>query len=225
LVFVFDWKSKAFAQFLVVLFLVCTQQAFARNKRKVPLLPPKPASIDEVVTEVPAKKESDFDLFSIGVEGATVGRTSVAGIYGSQAYFGGRAFFTLGLSENWSVKASLGYMGQLGSTVYVPAMEQDLETGLIIRYNLYKDRGLTWWGGLSQRLDYALNAGTLAVYSSTNYLAATPQFIYRAGPATGIAVHLLPEWDFVTEIEATFSATEPVRSYGGLSAGIVYHLF
>lgn len=173
-------------------------------------------------SQVASYDERRANRIQMGLEAGGVGRRNNTNIdfLGLNFLWGGRMVGYVPVDSVLLAKASLGFFHKKEGTPVAGVTQNTLEAGLIAYYRISTTLSkLSWFVGLSQRLDLMFSK-----FSVPNASESMTAWRYRLGGATGVDFKLSPTMGFIADIEVTFPLSTPVRTHGGISAGLVFEI-
>ena len=156
-----------------------------------------------------------FELGSLGRANRT--QSDLAGF---QLLLGGRFFARMPVFDDFYLVPSLGYFQKRESAGSAGVTQHLFEGGLAVYYNAWTGKKARWLVGGVMRVDYALSE----IHAFNSSSTGDGAFRFRAGPSTGFALGISPEWSFVTNVEVGFSFGDATRLHPGLTAGLIFYL-
>lgn len=196
-------------------------------REPVPLLPPRVGaswgiSSPEHASRSPVAFYDQANRIQMGLEAGWVGRRNNTNIdfFGLNFLWGGRVVGYVPVDGGFLAKPSLGFFHKKEGTPVAGVTQNTLEAGLITYYRIPMILSkLSWFVGFAQRLDLMLST-----FSVPNASESMTGWRYRLGGATGVDFKLSPTMSFIADIEVTLPLSTPVRTHGGISAGLVFEI-
>jgi len=210
----------------------------SRSPQQLPLMPPAVASARTTsasttpelyqpyggakVTAPVREKRSKVSAMGIGLELGLLGRANKtqSDVAGMQLFWGGRAFSRMPLAESLFLVPSLGYFRKQESNGSAGVTQHIIEAGLGAYYAAWTGRKARWLIGGNVRGEYAISQ--ISALNSDSSSGA--EFRLRAGPATGVAIGISPDFSFVADIEVGIALGPTVRVQPGIAMGFIYYL-
>lgn len=239
-------------RFLALIFLAFT--VAAEGREKIPLMPPpeapvpleepdeaqvRQASLDRahhrerspsysrVYGESQPKPSSVLLGFELGTQGRQ--NTTSSDALGLKLLWGGRVSLIFPIASHLYLKPSVGFFYRRERTASVAINEHMAEGGLQMQYALSRSGGTSWMVGVANRLEVNFSRTTISALQAAGTGASTsetsaPAFRYRIGPSIGFTQRVTNQIGLLLDLEATFSISAPVKPYGGLAGGLIFHL-
>ena len=203
---------------ILILIFTLGIQAFARM-RPVPLMPFRESASETSLSEETSKKLRS-QRSAMGLELGTVAFSSENGAdaLGLQLLAGVRASFLYPIWDSYFLKPSVGYFLRPETAGSVSVTQNLLEGGLGIHRVLTKRNGRLFHVGLNSRLDYLFSR--ISVNDSSQSTPA--ELRLRVGATSGIKFVLNQDMDFTVDVEAGTPLQKPMKTYVGVTTGLVY---
>ena len=161
-----------------------------------------------------------------------VGRrnTTNSDALGVRFLYGGRVFLVLPLlGDRWFIKPSLGLFTRSEGIGTPSVTEYQGEVGASIEYRLGRAGNFTFLLGLAQRLELNMSRTSVGLVEASTANTAVSQtspigLRYRLGPTASTNIRASKTLGFVLNLETSFSFTNPVRPYLGVTGGMIFKL-
>ncbi len=214
--------SNIFCGFVIL--HIFSSLALAKLPKTLPLLPPRESgnAVGSMKSRSPWNREIVKTHLTAAVEMGTLMRndSTSSDILGMQLFIGGRTSLIVPvLIPSLYLKPSLGYFRKKQSEGSVSVLQQVIEGGLNIQYEITNPKDVQWSLGLAGRVDYLIS--TLNVYSQSN---SGNSFRLRAGPSSALQFRISSHLKLTTDLECTFTISRPSRVFGGLTTGLAFDL-
>ncbi len=213
---------------LGVLLLLCSTSIARTRKAYVPLMAPPAKRLAanteprKVVYEEYREERHTRSQFSLGGELGLLGRPDSTNgkILGLTTGLLGRVFAEYAASSRFILRGSLGYFANSSGEAQVLVSQSNLELGLAGYYRFPSRHSTKFDLGLAQRL--IRTTSTITVFGTPTDNPSS--LAYRLGPAASAEFGMTQTFSLLLNSEVTFQIASPMRTFVGLTAGLLFHL-
>ena len=178
-----------------------------------------PQSPSYVATRVDREEDRKLGATGLGFELGILGRSNStqADIAGLQMLGGLRVFARYSLTENIFILPSLGGFFRHEGPGNTSVNQFLIEGGATAYYNFWLSKKTRWLVGGTIKGEYAISS----ISAGGSNASSGSEFRFRAGPATGLAIGISPEWSAVVDVELCLVKGQDVRFQPGAAFGLI----